>query len=455
MDKMSSRALLLQAAERGIGYLHALERRSVAPLPEDIERLHKALDAPMPAEPSDATQVLTFIDELGSPATVASAGGRYFGFVTGGAMPVTVAANWLATAWDQNAFSFVSSPAIALFEEAALRWVKQALDLPPDSEGAIVTGATMANLTCLAAARHDVLKRCGWDVERGGLFGAPEITLIVSDEVHGSVLKVLAMLGFGRERIVRVPTDEQGRLRAAALPSLRRPTIVCLQAGNVNSGAFDPAREIIDAAHAAGAWVHVDGAFGLWARASKSLRELASGFEDADSWATDAHKWLNVPYDSGIALVRSREALRAAMSIDGAYLLLGERRDAINFTPDSSRRARALEVWAALKTLGLSGLAELIERNCRQARWLSAQLSEAGCSILNDVVLNQIVVSFGSDAETRRVIAAVQEGGTCWCGGTRWHGRDAMRISVSSWATTQRDLECTFAAILAARDRKP
>lgn len=450
MHDITSRALLLDAAERGLDYLEQLDTRTVSARPTDIERLRLALDTPVPAEPDDPANVLAFLDAVGSPATVANAGGRYFGFVTGGALPVSVAANWLATAWDQNAFSHVSSPAVALFEETALRWLKQVLELPSEAEGAIVTGATMANFTCLAAARHAVLNRVGWDVERNGLFGAPEITVVVGDEVHSSVLKVLAMLGLGRERIVRVPVDEQGRMRADALPTLDEPAIVCLQAGNVNSGAFDPAHEIVRA-HATGAWVHVDGAFGLWARASTTHRHLAQGFEEADSWAIDAHKWLNVPYDNGIAFVRSREALQGAMSISGAYLLLGERRDAINLTPDSSRRARAIDVWAALRFLGRSGVSDLIERNCHQARWLATELEKAGCTILNDVVLNQVVVSFGDDEETARVIAAVQAGGECWCGGTKWQGQQAMRISVSSWATTQPDLERALAAILTAR----
>lgn len=450
MHDMSSKALLLDAAERGISYLAQLDSRSVSARPADVERLRQALDAPVPDDPDNPANVLSFLDTFGSAATVANAGGRYFGFVTGGALPVTVAANWLATSWDQNAFSHVSSPAIALFEETALRWVKQVLELPSEAEGAIVTGATMANFTCLAAARHAVLKHVGWDVERRGLFGAPQITVVVGDEVHSSVLKVLAMLGLGRERIIRVPVDEQGRIRAEALPKLSPPAIVCVQAGNVNSGAFDPVREIVRVAHIVGAWVHVDGAFGLWARAATQHRHLAEGADEADSWAIDAHKWLNVPYDNGIALVRSHEALLGAMSISGAYLLLGERRDAINLTPDSSRRARAIDVWAALRALGRSGVSDLVERNCRQARWLATELRKAGCTVLNEVVLNQIVVSFGDDETTARVIDAVQAGGECWCGGTNWRGRQAMRISVSSWATTQRDLEHTLAAILAA-----
>jgi len=450
MQRNAPETLLLDAAERGIRYLESLDTREVYPLAASIERLSAALEGPLPEQGAEAAEVLSFIDTLGSPATVACAGGRYFGFVTGGALPATVAANWLAGAWDQNCFNFVSSPAVALFEEAALRWLKEALHLPPSAEGTLVTGATMANFTCLAAARHEVLRRVGWDVESRGLFGAPEISVIVGDEVHASILKVLAMLGLGRDRIRRVPVDRQGRMRADLMPDVVGPTIVCIQAGNVASGAFDPAREII-ARVEGNAWVHVDGAFGLWARASARLAGLAEGFEAADSWTTDAHKWLNVPYDSGVALVRKPEALRGAVSTSAAYLLLGTERNAIDVSPDNSRRARGIEVWAALKSLGRVGLAELIERNCAQAHWLAAELERAGCEVLNEVALNQVVVSFGDDARTARTIEALQRSGECWCGGTTWQGRHAMRISISSWATTQADLERTLAAIVAAR----
>lgn len=445
-----TRKLLVAAADRSIRYLDDLDSRSVYPRPDCISRLREILDFPVSETPTDASDVLSFLDEFGSPATVGSAGGRYFGFVTGGALPAALAANWLAGAWDQNCFNFVSSPAVALFEEAALRWLKDVLGLLPDSEGALVTGATMANFTCLASARHEVLRRAGWDVENRGLFNAPEIKVIVGAEVHASVLKVLAMLGLGRDRVVRVPADEQGRMRADLIPDISGPTILCLQAGNVNSGAFDPAEAIIPYAQANSAWVHVDGAFGLWARASDELAPLAGGFGSADSWAADAHKWLNVPYDCGVAIVRAADSLRGAMSIRGSYLLLSEHRDAIDVTPDSSRRARAIEVWAALKSLGRSGLAELIDRNVRQAKWLAEQLDKAGIEVLNDVVLNQIVVSFGDDKQTNNVISALQNSGDCWCGGTVWRDRQAMRISISSWATTQSDLEIALDAILRA-----
>ena len=450
MSSDSIRELLVEAALRSANYIEQLRVREVRADPAAVERLRKALAAPLPSEPSRASDILAFLDDHGSPATVASAGGRYFGFVTGAALPATVAAQFLASAWDQNCFSFVSSPAVACIESTVLRWLKEALGLPAAAEGALVTGATMANFTCLAAARNWTLQRHGWDVDRQGLFGAPALTVVLGDEAHATIYKVLSMLGLGRERVLRVPADTQGRMRADRFPPITGPAIVCLQAGNVNSGAFDPAEELIARAHQYDAWVHVDGAFGLWALASAEQAALARAFVGADSWALDAHKWLNVPYDSGIALVRERAALARAMSMSGAYLLPSEHRDAMNFTPDSSRRARAIEIWAALRSLGRSGLAELVSRNCRQAQRIAAELTKAGVDVLNEVVLNQVVVAFGDDERTRRVIARIQDGGTCWCGGTVWRGRAAMRISVSSWATTAEDVERTIAAILAA-----
>jgi glutamate/tyrosine decarboxylase-like PLP-dependent enzyme len=451
MSHVNVRELLMDAANRAASYLERLPSRPVCAQRGAPERLAEALAVPLPAQPGRAADILAFLDEYGSPATVASAGGRYFGFVTGGALPVAVAAEFLAAAWDQNCFSFVSSPAVASLESAALRWLKEALGFPPDAEGALVTGATMANFTCLAAARNWTLQRHGWDVDRDGLFGAPSLTVILGEEAHATIYKVLSLLGLGRARVVHVPADAQGRLRADRLPAIAGPAIVCTQAGNVNSGAFDPAAAVIAWARERGAWVHVDGAFGLWALASPQHAPLAQGFLGADSWAMDAHKWLNVPYDSGVAIVRGREALAQAMSMSGAYLLPSAHRDAMNYTPDSSRRARAIEVWAALRSLGRSGLAELVSRNCRQAQRIADGLREAGVEILNEVVLNQVVVAFGDDDHTRRVIARIQDGGTCWCGGTSWRGRAAMRISVSSWATTAEDVERTIGAILEAQ----
>jgi glutamate/tyrosine decarboxylase-like PLP-dependent enzyme len=451
MNSDRTRELLVEAANRAANYIEGLRVREVRPLRGSIERLMVALDSSLPDKPSNPNDILALLDDYGSPATVASAGGRYFGFVTGGAMPVTVAAQYLAAAWDQNCFSFVSSPAVACIETTALRWIKEALDLPATAEGALVTGATMANFTCLAAARNSTLQKHGWDVDRQGLFGAPALTVVLGEEVHASIYKVLSMLGLGRDRILSVPSDDQGRIRPEGLPAISGPAIVCIQAGNVNSGGFDPASEVIEWARRYQAWVHVDGAFGLWALASPSHASHARGFVEADSWAMDAHKWLNVPYDSGIALVRDPQALGRAMSISGAYLpSASEHRDAMNLTPDSSRRARAVEVFSALKLLGRSGLAELVNRNCSQARKIAGELKQAGLEVLNEIVLNQVVVTFGDDDRTRGVIASIQDSGKCWCGGTTWRGRTAMRISVSSWATTDEDIEVTVGAILDA-----
>ncbi|MBA2520870.1 MAG: aspartate aminotransferase family protein [Chloroflexia bacterium] len=440
-------ALLRQTAERAIRYLDGLDERPVTATPAALARL-AGLDEPLPDQPTDPNEVIALLDEIGSPATTATAGGRYFGFVIGGALPAAVAANWLTAAWDQDAGLVALAPGAAYLEEVARGWLLDLLGLPPDAAAGFVTGATMANFTALAAARHAVLARAGWNVEADGLFGAPPVTIVVGDEVHVSVLKALSLAGFGRERVVRVPVDGQGRMRAGALPALTGPTIVCAQAGNVNSGAFDPIADISARAHDHGAWVHVDSAFGLWAAAAPGRAHLAEGIAAADSWATDAHKWLNVPYDSGIVFVRDANALRAAMGVTAAYLVTSERREPGDCTPEMSRRARGVEVWAALRSLGRSGLAELIERCCRHASRFAAGLAAAGHEILNEVELNQVLVSFGSPEQTRQVIAALQADGTCWCGGTVWQGRTAMRISVSSWATTDEDVERSLAVML-------
>jgi glutamate/tyrosine decarboxylase-like PLP-dependent enzyme len=447
MEDTPMKNLLTAAAERSTRYLKELEARDVVPSLEAVNRLAQ-LDQPLPDSPADPEAVLALLDEFGSPATVTTAGGRFFGFVIGGSLPVTVAANWLAGAWDQNAGLVVSSPIAAALEQISLRWLIDVLSLPAGTGGGFVTGATMANFTALAAARHAILKKSGWDVETQGLFGAPPVTVVVSEEVHVSVLKALSLLGLGRDRVIRVPVDSQGRIRASALPELSSSSIVCIQAGNVNTGAFDPAPQICAAAHEVGAWVHVDGAFGLWAAAAPKRAHLTAGVEEADSWATDAHKWLNVPYDSGLAFCRRPEYLRAAMSTSAAYLLQGEQREPHHYVPEMSRRARGIEIWTALRALGRSGLADLIERTCQYASEFAAGLTEAGYRVLNRVDINQVLVSFGDEQTTRRVIAGVQTDGTCWCGGTVWQGQTAMRISVSSWATTQADAERSLAAIL-------
>ncbi len=441
------RELLSAAAERAIRYLETLDDRSVAPSKRAVAALTQ-LDEPLPEGPSDPAAVLATLDDLGSPATMAMAGRRFFGWVIGGSLPATVAANWLAAAWDQNAAGWQSSPGVAAFEQVALRWLLEALGLPRDCGAGFVTGATMANFACLAAARQAVLKRSNWDVEADGLFGAPPITVVVGDEVHVSVLKALGLLGLGRNRVQRVPDDGQGRMRVDRLPALTSPAILCLQAGNVNTGAVDPLAELCALARGAGAWVHIDGAFGLWAAAASRRAPLVAGIADADSWATDAHKWLNVPYDCGLAFVRDARALQAAMAVTAAYLPTSSERKPSDFTPELSRRARGVEVWAALKSLGRAGLAEMIERCCRHAERFATGLHAAGYEILNEVVLNQVLVSFGDAATTRRVIEALQADGTCYCAGTEWQGCAAMRISVSSWATTDADVETSIAAML-------
>jgi glutamate/tyrosine decarboxylase-like PLP-dependent enzyme len=443
-------ALLRDAADRAIQYLTALPSRSVAPAPEAVAAL-TALDVRLPEQPTDPASVLQLLDETASPATTAMAGPRFFGFVVGGSLPAALAANWLAGAWDQKSAFRSVAPATARLEEVSLRWLVDLFGLPAGTAAGFTTGATVANFTALAAARHAVLARAGWNVEADGLFGAPPVTVVVGDEVHSSLVKALGMVGLGRNRVVRVPADGQGRMRAEEMPLVSGPAIVCAQAGNVNTGAVDPLAEICARAEDSGAWVHVDGAFGLWAAAVPSLQHLTAGVENADSWATDAHKWLNVPYDSGLAFVRAPEALRAAMSVSADYLPpAGGQRNPSDYTPEMSRRGRGVEVWAALMSLGRSGLVDLIERNCRLARRFATELSAAGFEIVNDVVLNQVLVSFGDADVTDRIVAAVQADGTCWCGGTVWHGRPAVRISVSSWATTDDDVTRSVDAITKA-----
>ncbi len=451
----SRAALLKRAARAAIDYLDGEDVRPVAPSANAVAAL-KALQGPLPPGPTSPEAVLRLLDEYGSPATVAKTSGRYFGFVNGGCLPAALAASWLVSAWDQNAAFYVQSPTAITLEDVALEWVREMLGLPAGTSGAVVTGATMANFSALAAARHRLLERVGWDVEADGLFGAPPITVVVGEEAHSSLIKALGLLGLGRKRVVRVPVDAQGRMRADALPPLDAQTILCLQAGNVNSGSFDPAADLCPAARQAGAWIHVDGAFGLWAAVSPAYRKLTSGFELADSWATDGHKWPNIGYDCGIVLVRDPSALRAAMSIEAAYLLQGDRREPSHYNPELSRRARGVELWAGLRSLGWSGMAAIVERTSSHARRFAEGLRAAGFEVLNEVVINQVLVSFGSPEHTLGTIARLQANGACWCGGTVWQGRTAMRISVSSWATTKDDVERSLAAMIkAAREQGP
>jgi glutamate/tyrosine decarboxylase-like PLP-dependent enzyme len=448
-DKSKLRSLLLDAAERATAYRESLSDRPVAPSSDAVDAAVSFVEA-MPVEGTDDKAVLAMLDDIGSPATMSMAGPRFFGFVIGGSLPVSVATNWLTTAWDQNVGMHEVTPATSTLERVAMDWMLELFGLPMDAAASFVTGATVANFTSLAAARNRVYSDIGWNVEADGLIGAPPVTVIVSEETHPTVFKSLGLLGFGRNRVIRAPVDDQGRIDIGRFPTVSGPTIVCTQAGNVNTGAFDPVGEICAIVKPKGAWVHVDGAFGLWAAASPDRSHLCSGFAAADSWATDAHKWLNVPYDSGIAFVRDTAALKSAMSITAEYLMTDtEFRNPSDFTPELSRRARGVDVWAALKSLGRNGLAEMIDRCCSNARRFAVGFDEAGFEVLNDVVLNQVLVSFGDDATNRKIIDEIQKEGTCWCGVTVWQGRPAMRISVCNWSTTEADVDLSLAAIIA------
>jgi glutamate/tyrosine decarboxylase-like PLP-dependent enzyme len=450
----SLKTLLDDAARRGIAYRQSCGDRAVAPSADAVAAVQRLVE-PLGEEGLSGAEVLALLDEIGSPATMAMAGPRFFGFVIGGSLPVTVATNWLSTAWDQNVVMHEVTPATATIEKVAIDWMVDLFGFPAATGAGFVTGATVANFTALAAARHRVFEDVGWNVEADGLIGAPPITLIVSDEAHPTLFKSLGMLGLGRDRVVRVPTDAQGRMMSLELPDIDGPTIVCTQAGNINTGAFDPIADICAAVKPHGAWVHVDGAFGLWAEASAAHRSLTAGMQQADSWATDAHKWLNVPYDGGIAFVRNAADLAASMAITADYLMTDtEHRNPSDYTPELSRRGRGVDVWAALLSLGRKGVEELVDRCCRHARRFAEGFSEAGFDVLNDVVLNQVLVAFGDDANTRRVIDAIQAEGTCWCGVTVWQGRTAMRISVSSWATTSEDVERSLRAMIDVARRR-
>jgi len=444
--------LLKIAAERAARYLETIGDRRVGPSQGDTASLEK-LGGDLTDEGADPETILDLLDRVGSPATMAVMGRRFFGGVIGGSLPVTVAAHWLADAWDQNACLFELSPVGAYLEDVVLAWLIDLFGLPPEAGGALVVGTQTAHVTALAAARHALLSRLGWEVEQDGLFGAPPITVVVGEEAHATLFKALALLGLGRRRVMTVPVDSQGRMRAAEIPKLSGPAIICAQLGNVNSGCCDRLDELGDVARDSGAWVHVDGAFGLWASTAPARRHLTAGLELADSWATDGHKWLNTPQDCGIAIVRNREALLAAMAVSGAYYGQPAGRDPMRWCPDSSRRARAIELWAALRYLGRRGIGEQIERTCQLAARFAAGLRRSGHEILNEVVLNQVLVSFGANDLTDRVIKTIQDDGICWCGGTTWRGRRAMRISISSWATTESDIDICVEAVNSAYRR--
>ena len=466
--RATDRALLQRTAELASDFLESLDERPVAAA-AGRDALLAALGGPLPRTGTPAMDVIEDLVRKAEAGVVAIAGPRYFGFVIGGSLPAALAADWLTSTWDQNAGIFVGGPAASVVEEVVGSWMVELLGLPEGTSIGLTTGCQMAHFTCLAAARHRVLERAGWDVEERGLFGAPEISVVVGSEAHATVPMALQYLGLGRSRVIAVDSDDQGRMRldalALALPATTGPLIVCLQAGNVNSGAFDPigpAIELVRARHP-DAWIHVDGAFGLWAAASPNYRELVDGHENADSWTTDGHKWLNVPYDCGYAFVRDPIVHAGALSPPGAaYIVYGAaERDEFRWVPEYSRRARGFATYAALRSLGRDGVVELIERCCRLAVRLADGLRAAGngVEVLNDVVLDQVLVRFhavdggDADAMTRAVIAAVQADGTCWLAGTTWHGVAAMRISIVNWSTTEEDVDRSLAAILEAARR--
>lgn len=442
--------LLEQARVIAGSWLRALPDRHVGAL-ADASTLSAALGRPLTMAGVDPHTVVDDLARDLEPGLVASGGPRYHGFVVGGTLPVALAADWLVSAYDQNAGVYASSPGMAVLEEVAAAWVLDVVGLPSSAGVGFVTGAQMANVTCLAVARNAVLRQVGWDAAADGLIGAPTIEVLIGEEAHVTVGRALRLIGLGEQRVTRVPVDANGAMDPGALgralQSGSDPVIVCAQVGNVNTGACDPLDAIADACAARGAWLHVDGAFGLWAAASPAHAHLTRGHDRADSWALDAHKWLNVPYDSALAIVRDSGAQQAAIGMSAAYLARTEHREASGFAPESSRRARAVPIYAALRTLGRDGVAELVDRCCSHARLMAKLLNDGGAEVLNDVTLNQVLVAF-DDAPS--VVGRVQEDGTCWLGGTIWQGHSAVRVSFSNWSTTDDDVRASAAAILRA-----
>ncbi len=462
--RVALQPLLDETTSYATEFLKGLAQRRVAPS-ATAEELRKQLGGPLPDKPQEPRQVVAELAKRAEPGLMATPGSRFFGFVIGGSLPAALAADWLTSTWDQNAALYAAGPAASVIEEVCGAWLTELLRLPEGTSFGFVTGCQMAHFTALAAARHHVLKTAGWDVEAIGLTGAPPMRVVVGEERHTTIDCAVRFLGLGAASLRSVPVDGQGRMRPDALRSVlagsHMPTIVCAQAGNINTGAIDPLRAICDIGHEYAAWVHVDGAFGMWAAASPTLQPLVDGIELADSWATDAHKWLNVPYDSGLVFCAHSEAHQAAMGTHASYLVHseGKERDQMDWTPEFSRRARGLPVYAAVRSLGRSGIAELIDRCCSHARRFDRALAQVPqVEILNEVVLNQVLVRFldpggDHDARTRAVVKAVQEDGTCWLGGTTWQGKVAMRISVCNWSTTTDDVDLSVEAIVRAASR--
>jgi glutamate/tyrosine decarboxylase-like PLP-dependent enzyme len=444
------KAIFDQAVRYAYDYMDTVAGRNVFPSEEALNRLAE-LDEPLPDRPQDVSQILRTLHQIGSPATVAQTGGRYFGFVNGNIIPGSLAARWLADTWDQNAALEIISPIAAKLEHLCEGWLVDLFGLPRGTAAGFVSGTSIATMCGLLAGRNTLLGRQGWDVIEQGLFGAPPVRVVLSEEAHGSVTKALAILGIGRQNIEWVPADRQGRLDPAHLPPLDDNTLLVLQAGNVNSGSFDPFAALCTAAREAGAWVHVDGAFGLWAAACQETEHLTQGIELADSWSVDAHKTLNAPYDGGVILCRDRSALVNALQAGGAYIHFGEQRDGMLYTPEMSRRARGIELYALIKTLGSQGIDQMVGRLCRNARLFATELAQRDFRILNDVVFNQVAVACGDPDLTQRTLNLIQESRECWCGGSTWQGEPVIRISVCSWSTTAEDVMRSVQAFADAR----
>ena len=443
--------LFARAVTHGRAYQRGAYERNVAPTAEAEEGL-AAFDEPMPEQMGDPEAILDLLHSAGSPATMAQTGGRFFGLVNGGAVPAGMAARLLADMWDQNAILHAISPTNAVLEETCQRWLRELFGLPEQTVAGFVSGTSLAIVAGLAAARWRLCDRAGYDVNAGGLAGAPPLRIVTGRHAHSTVLKAAALLGFGTDNIEWVDVDDQGRLRLDALPALDDRCLLILQAGNVNSGAFDPIRAACERAQAAGAWVHIDGAFGLWAAACPSLAHLTDGLELAQSWSVDGHKTLNTPYDNGISLCADPEAMVKALQNSGAYIMYSQQRDGMLYTPEMSRRARAVDLWATLKYLGRAGIDRLVLSLHERARQFSVELREAGFEVINEVVFNQAMIRVGDQARTDALVAAIQRSGEAWAGGSLWFGEPVIRVSVCSWATTPEDVSRAVAAFVTARE---
>jgi glutamate/tyrosine decarboxylase-like PLP-dependent enzyme len=441
-DDLTDKVIFEQAKNYAFDYIDSVKDRPVFPTDIALEKLD-IFDESLPIDPQPGSEILKQLHTFGSPATVAQTGGRYFGFVNGNVVPSALAARWLADVWDQNACLYVMSPIAAKLEQICQDWLVDLFGLPQNTVAGLVGGTSVATLCGLAAARYTLLKQMGWDINAQGLRDAPPFRVVASEQAHSSVFKALVLLGIGREQVELVTSDEQGRIAKNQLPEIDDRTLLILQAGNVNTGAFDDFYVLCDQANRAGAWVHVDGAFGLWAAASESKRHLTRGVENADSWSVDGHKTLNTPYDCGVILCRHPKALMTAMQTSGAYLQFSAQRDGMLLGPDMSRRARSIELWATLKALGRSGIEQLVDILCNRARMFADQLEQKGFRILNDVVFNQVLLACDTPEQTRTTLDAIQRSGVLWCGPTTWMGQPAIRISVCSWSTTPADvLKC-------------